>query len=109
MFNYVFKHTADLAGTTNEATGEPWTNDERTELAMRLYPEELLCLACGLVSAAPLKLISHPASKDKSSEYSWKPPTSGFVAYDSVVFKILDGWVNDPSCLQRFRSAPSAE
>ena len=49
-----------------------------------------------------LLTIGHPAAKQKAAERSWKPPTAGFVKVGGLVWKILEGWVRDPRCLDKF-------
>lgn len=96
------RHTKWLAGQTNAATGSVWTAAERTAEAQRLYPSAALHLLCGMVDHQSLLTIGHPAAKQKEAERSWKPPTAGFVKVGSLVWQILEGWVRDPRCLDKF-------
>jgi hypothetical protein len=103
VYDMVFRHTARLRKTTNSITGQPWTNDERTALAQQLYPECSLHLACGFVNADCLVQIRHPSTKQKSEAWSWAPPARGdFIKVDSLEFEILESWVRDPRCLEKF-------
>ena len=105
MYNYVFAYTASLVleQRINEATGELWTDDERTAEAMRLYPDAFLHLAVGILDAPSLQTIGHPAFTRKDKEHPWRAPGAGYVKAGDLVFKILQGWVNDPQSLARFR------
>ena len=91
-----------LAGKTNAATGSVWTDAERTAEAQRLYPLAALHLLCGMVNHESLLTIDHPAVKQKEAERGWKPPAAGFVEVGSLVWRILEGWVRDPRCLEKF-------
>ena len=106
MYSYVFAYTEKLIGEvhkTGPRQGELWTDDEREIEAVRLYPDAFLHLAAGMYTADSLVLIGHPATKQKGEAWSWQPPGEGSVIPGSMVWRILEGWVRDPSSLSRFR------
>jgi hypothetical protein len=96
------RYTKWLAGQINAATGSVWTAAERTAEAQRLYPSAALHLLCGMVNHQSLLTVGHPATKQKEAERSWKPPAAGFVKVGSLVWQIMEGWVRDPRCLDKF-------
>lgn len=102
MYNYVFAYTASLCGKINEVTQQPWTKEERTMEAIKLYPDAFLHLAAGIYDAPSLLKIAHPATKQKGQPWSWSPPGEGCVKPGSTVWQILAGWVRDPQSLARF-------
>mmetsp|Transcript_29028 Transcript_29028/g.72402 ORF Transcript_29028/g.72402 Transcript_29028/m.72402 type:complete len:692 (-) Transcript_29028:19-2094(-) len=79
VYNSTFAYTAGLRGKTNPATGQIWTDKERTEEAQRLYPEAALSLAAGYTDDEALRTIGHAAAKQKASDYSWTPPAAGYI------------------------------
>ena len=111
MYRYVFEYTAKLRGEINPATGELWTNAERTALAAKLYPQGCLHLAVGNVNHETLALLKHPAARKdevrkdgsaKDAKYKWHPPMAGHVKYGSLVWEVLESWVRNPTCLAKF-------
>ena len=102
VYDMTFRYTATLRNATNDATGELWTRDERTALAQHLYPDASLHLAAGFVDAESLRTIRHPSTKQKDAVWSWAPPAQGHVKVRSLVWRILESWVRDPRCLDKF-------
>ena len=127
VYFFLFKYTASLRGV-RRADGQLWTDEQRTAEAQRLYPLAALNLMAGRVDDDALQTISHPAAKLKESEWSWAPPESapppsqppacpashatlpaststssgGFVKVRGLVWEILESWVRDPRCLDKF-------
>ena len=98
----VFIHTASLRGKVKPGTRELWTDDERTALAQKLYPEAALALVGGFLDHDALRTIGHAATKKKSEEYSFTPPTGGYVQVASLLWRCFESWVRDPACLAKF-------
>ena len=74
----------------------------RTELAQQLVPDASLHLAAGFYDADCLVKIGHPCTKQKDAMWSWAPPAQGPVKVGSLVWEILESWVRDPRCLDKF-------
>ena len=101
MFN-VSMHTLSLRGQTNPKTQAPWTDDERATRWVEVWRQACLQLVLGNVRDPMLVLLGHPATKEKTADYSWKPPGSGFVSVDSFAFEVIDSLVHDPQWEDKF-------
>ena len=102
VYDMVFRHTASLRGKLRSSTDALWTPAERTVLAQQLYPDACLHLAAGILDAESLITIGHPSTKQKDAAWSWVAPAQGHVNVRSLEFKILESWVRDPRCLDKF-------
>jgi hypothetical protein len=103
VYCFVFRYTASLRNTTNEATGQLWSNEERTREAQRLYPRAALSLAGGFLDDASLATIQHPATKKSETDFRWQPPDAGHIPVGGLAWEILESWVRDPQCLSKFK------
>lgn len=97
LMYYVSMYTLALRGTINADTKAEWTDAERSALWLRIWRRACLQLCLGNVTHATLQELGHPAAKEKTTAFSWKPPGSGFVKLNSFTFEVLDSLVSDPT------------